>query len=147
MFISLKVSMLMGQFINYLALINSFFNNFICLIYYLVSFGYAGSFLAAWAFLQSWQEWATLQLRYAGFSLWWLLLLQTTGSRAHRVQKLWQMGIVVAIPWLQSTGSIVGVHGLSRSAACGIFADQGSNPCVLHWQEDSLPLSHQESSE
>ena len=41
----------MGQFINYLALINSFFNNFICLIYYLVSFGYAGSFLAAWAFL------------------------------------------------------------------------------------------------
>ena len=24
----------------------------------------------------------------------------------------------------------------------GIFLTQGSNPCLLHWQEDSLPLSH-----
>jgi len=29
--------------------------------------------------------------------------------------------------------------------ACGIFPDQGSNPCPPHWQEDSLPLSHQGS--
>ena len=29
-------------------------------------------------------------------------------------------------------------HGLSCSAACGIFPDQGSNPCPLHWQEDSF---------
>ena len=29
------------------------------------------------------------------------------------------------------------VHGLSCSAACGIFPDQGSNPCPLHWQVDS----------
>ena len=28
-------------------------------------------------------------------------------------------------------------HGLSCSAACGIFPDQGSNPCALHWQADS----------
>ena len=34
------------------------------------------------------------------------------------------------------------VHGLSCSMACGIFPDQGSNPCLLHWQVDSLPLSH-----
>ena len=27
----------------------------------------------------------------------------------------------------------------------GIFPDQGSNPCRLHWQVDSLPLSHQGS--
>ena len=26
-----------------------------------------------------------------------------------------------------------------------IVPDQGSNPCLLHWQADSLPLSHQES--
>ena len=32
---------------------------------------------------------------------------------------------------------------LSCSTACGIFLDQGSNPCLLHWQVDSLPLSHQ----
>ena len=27
--------------------------------------------------------------------------------------------------------------------AFGIFLHQGSNPCLLHWQADSLPLSHQ----
>ena len=52
-----------------------------------------------------------------GFSLRWLLLLQSTGSR--------------------SAGSVVVAHGLSCSAACGIFPDQGLNPCPLHWQADS----------
>ena len=33
----------------------------------------------------------------------------------------------------------------SCSAACGIFPDQGSNPCPLHWQADSQPLRHQGS--
>ena len=28
---------------------------------------------------------------------------------------------------------------------CGIFPDQGSNPCPLHWQADSQPLRHQGS--
>ena len=28
---------------------------------------------------------------------------------------------------------------------CGIFLDQGSNPCPLHWQEDSYLLDHQGS--
>ena len=36
-------------------------------------------------------------------------------------------------------------HGPSCSAACGIFPDQGSNPCPLHWQADSQPLHHQGS--
>ena len=36
-------------------------------------------------------------------------------------------------------------HGPSRSAACGIFPDQGSNPCPLHWQADSQSLRHQGS--
>jgi len=27
----------------------------------------------------------------------------------------------------------------------GIFPTQGLNPCLLHWQGGSLPLSHQES--
>ena len=31
--------------------------------------------------------------------------------------------------------------GLSCSTACGIFPDQESNLCFLHWQTDSLPLS------
>ena len=29
--------------------------------------------------------------------------------------------------------------------ACGIFPDQGWNPCLLHWQADSLSLYHQGS--
>ena len=37
------------------------------------------------------------------------------------------------------------VHRLGCSTACGIFPDQGLNPCLLHWQADSLPLSHEGS--
>ena len=29
--------------------------------------------------------------------------------------------------------------------ACGIFLDRGLSPCLLHWQMDSLPVSHQGS--
>ena len=50
---------------------------------------------------------------------------------------------LVAAPELWSTGSVAVVYGLSSSEACGIFLDQGLNPCLLHWQADSLPLSHQ----
>ena len=61
----------------------------------------------------------------AGLSLSWPLLLQSTGSRR--------------------AGSVVVAHGPSCSAACGIFPDQGSNPCPLHWQADSQPLHYQGS--
>ena len=37
------------------------------------------------------------------------------------------------------------MHGLTCSEACGIFPHQGLNPRLLHWQADSLPLSHQGS--
>ena len=40
------------------------------------------------------------------------------------------------------------MHGLSCSVACGIFSDQGSNVCPLHWQAVFfffLPLSYQGS--
>ena len=53
------------------------------------------------------------------------------------------MGSVVVAPRLQSTGSIVVMHGLSCPVANGIIPDQGLNPCLLHWQVDSLLLSHQ----
>ena len=69
-----------------------------------------------------------------GVSFQWLLLLLSTGS-------MWPMGSVGMVPGLSSVDSIVGVHGLSCSVACGIFPDQGSNPCLLHWQVNSLPLS------
>ena len=45
---------------------------------------------------------------------------------------------LVAEHGLQGTqASVFVAHGLSCSAACGIFPDQGSNPCLLHWQVDS----------
>ena len=49
-------------------------------------------------------------------------------------QALGVWALVVVAPGLYSTGSVVVAHGLSCSAACGIFLDQGLNPCPLHWQ-------------
>ena len=60
-----------------------------------------------------------------GLSLSWPLLLWSTSSRR--------------------SGSVVVAHGPSCSTACGIFPDQGSNPCPLHWQADAQPLRHQGS--
>ena len=63
--------------------------------------------------------------RCAGLSLSQPLLLWSTSSR--------------------HAGSVVVAHGPSCSAACGIFPNQGSNPCPLHWQADSQLLRHQGS--
>ena len=51
---------------------------------------------------------------------------------------------VVAAPGLYSTGSVAVVQ--RWSVACGLFPNLGSNLFLLHWQADSLPLSHQGSS-
>ena len=66
-----------------------------------------------------------LSVAVHGFSLGWLLLLWSTGSRAHRLRLL------------RCVGSVVASRGLSCPAACGIFPDQESNLCPLHWQADS----------
>ena len=65
--------------------------------------------------------------RCTGLSLSRPLFLRSTGSRR--------------------AGSVVVAHGRSCSAACGIFPDQGSNPCPLHWQADSQPLRRQGSTQ
>ena len=75
-------------------------------------------------------------LQCAGFSLQWLLLLQSTGSRHMGFSSCGTRTLVVARR-LQSAGSVVVVHRPNCSAACGIFPDQGSNPRPLHWQVDS----------
>ena len=64
-------------------------------------------------------------LQLSRFSEWWLLLWRSLGSK--------------------HTGSVVVAPGFSCSAACGIFPDQGSNPCPLHWQVDSYLLRQQGS--
>ena len=68
-------------------------------------------------------------LRCTGFSLWWLLLLWSTGSR--------RTGFSSCGSRAHSKGSVVVAHGLSCCVVHGIFLDQGSNPCSLHWQVDS----------
>ena len=45
---------------------------------------------------------------------------------------------------LQQAGSGLAVPGLSRCEACGVSQHQGSEPCFLHWQGDSHPLSTRE---
>ena len=67
----------------------------------------------------------------AGMPLQWLLLLQSPGPGAPGPQKLQHMRSVVVAP------------RLSCSAPRGIFLDKGSNPYLLHWQMNSLPLNHQ----
>ena len=94
------------------------------LITYLFIFGSAGSSLLHNLF-SSGNEQGLLAAVHAGFSVQWLLLLQSAGSR-NRLRQLW-------------------LPGRGCSEACGIFVDQGSNLCLLHWQVDSLPLRHQES--
>ena len=99
-----------------------FFNKFFYLFIY---------FWLCWVFVSVWglslvaASGGHSSSRCTGLSLSWPLLLRGTGSR--------------------HTGSVVVAHGLSCSTACGIFPDQGSNPCPLHWQADSQPLRHQGS--
>ena len=69
-----------------------------------------------WAF-SSWGEWGLFFLWWSGFSLRWLLLFQSTGSRC--------------------AASAVVAHGLSCSIACGIVPGQGSNQCPLHCKANS----------
>ena len=55
----------------------------------------------------------------------WAQQLRYLGSRA-QIQYLWHVDLL-------------------SSTARGVFQDQGSNSCFLHWRVDSLPLSHQGS--
>ena len=84
-------------------------------------------------------------LKCTGFSLQWLLLLHSSGSRCTGFSGCGARAPVVVARGLWSAGSVVVGHGLSCSTACGIFPDQESNSCPLHWQADSYPLCHQGS--
>ena len=67
-------------------------------------------------------------LQCLGFSLQWLLSLQSTDSGARELQDLWPVGSVAVVPRLWSTGSVVVAHGLSCSAACGNLPGPGIEP-------------------
>ena len=49
---------------------------------------------------------------------------------------------LVAEHGLGCLGSAVAAWGLSCPLACGIFPDQGSNPCPKHWQAYSQTMDH-----
>ena len=75
--------------------------------------------------------------------------LSSCGKRGHSSSRCAGLPPPRPLP-LRSTGSrragsAVVAHGPSRSAACGILPDQGSNPCPLHRQADPQPLRHQGS--
>ena len=90
-------------------------------------FGCVGSSLLCTGFLQSASQSNSSQ-QCMGFPLSWLLLLQSTGSRRvaeHRLQAR-------ELQYLWHADSVVVVHGLSCSAACGIFRvrDRTCVPCI-----------------
>ena len=91
-------------------------------------------------FIYLWLCWVFVSVR--GLSL-------VVASGGHSSSRCAGLSLSRPLP-LRSTdsrraGSVVVAHGPIRSAACGVFPDQGSNPCPLHWQADSQPLHHQGS--
>ena len=90
-------------------------------------------------------KWGLLFIAVRGLLIAVASLIAEYGLQVRGLQQLWLTGSVVVARGLQSAGSVVVAHRLSCSVACGIFPDQGSNPCPLHWQADSLPLHHQGS--
>ena len=80
-----------------------------------------------------------------GYSPAAVLRFLIRGSSCCGAQALGCMDFRSCTSRLQRAGSEVMLQGLSCSTACGIHLDQRSNlnPCLLHWQAGSLPLSHQ----
>ena len=56
---------------------------------------------------------------------------------AHGLREVLFVGSVVVTSKIKRTDSVVVVQGLGGSVACGIFPDQGLNPCPLHYKVDS----------
>ena len=95
---------------------------FLILYFLFIYFWLCWVFISVWGLSPVAASGGHSSLQCVGLSLSWALLLRSTGSR--------------------HSGSVIVAHGPSCSAACGIFPDQGSNPCPPHWQADSQPLCH-----
>ena len=65
------------------------------MLFYLFISGCAGSLLLHVGFLWFWRVGAALWLQHVGFLLQWLLLLQSTGCEARRLQQFQHAGSVV----------------------------------------------------
>ena len=102
-------------------------------IYFVCIFGCAGSLLLHSGFLQ----------------LWWQAHRVASLVVEHRFQRTWAS--VVVAHGLSSCSSWTLEHRFGRCGtqvqlSCPIWdLSKPGNPCLLHWQTDSLPLSHQRS--
>ena len=109
------------------------------------------SFITTVFFPNNFCRWVLVLL--AG-SLWWreeAPLVESSASRWEcRLEALWlqQLHVRPLVLWASPVAALgfgVVAHELSCLTACGIFPDQGLDPCPLHWQADSYPQSHQGS--
>ena len=118
---------------------------FFIMFFFVFFFGFFQSFVVVvnlfiYLFIYFWLCWVFVSVR--GLSL-------VVASGDHSSSRCADLSLLRPL-LLRSTGSrraasVVAAHGSSCSATCGIFPDQSSNPCPLHWQADSQPLHHQES--
>ena len=112
---------------------------FLIFIYLFFCFWLCCAFAAAWAFSSCGEQGLLVPMHL-------LLIVVAFPVAECRFQGLQASGVMAH--GLNSRGSWALEHRLgSRGAwACSvageIFLDQGLNPCLLHWREDSLPLSH-----
>ena len=114
--------------------------------YFIISvLGCTGSWLLSKGFLWLQRMGATLRCGAQAFHRGGVFL-QSMGSGACGFQQPRHRGLLAVARGLQSMGSVTVIQDLRCSVVCGIFSEQGSNLCSLHWHADSLPLSHQESS-
>ena len=63
-------------------------------------------------------------------------LLTAVASLESWASRVWALG---------AQAFVVVAQAPSCSMTCGIFSDEGLNPCLLHWQVTSYPLCHQGS--
>ena len=99
--------------------------NQLCLILYLSKTAFSFFFSLIILFIYFWLCWVSVAVK--AFSL-----VAASGSYS----------LVMVCCLLIFVVSLIGERSLSCSEACGIFLDQGFNPCLLHWPLYSLLLSH-----
>ena len=98
----------------------------------------------------SFLKFSFIGLFLASLSLQWLCagFLQLWGVGAAPLWSAWAShccGFSLCSTGSRSAGSNSCACGLRCSVACGMFPQQGSNPCPLHQQVDAYPLHHQGS--
>ena len=91
-----------------------------------------------WAFSSCGEQGTLFSCRECG-----ILIMVVFLVFEHGLQGVWPSADVTR--GLQNTDSVVEVQLLSVPTACGVFPNQGSNPCLLHQQMDFLLPNYQGS--